>query len=753
MALTTRPHTGRDAPQPSPPHSRLAALARALIRRRTPVFLLVAAFSVAAALFGSGVAGHLSSGGYTPEDSESARAERLLTERFGAGSPNMVLLLEADAPVDRPEPARAGREFTERLRAESSVVFAESFWTTGDPSLRSEDGRSALVLVKLAGDEDRATRTAQDLVPELTGEQGPFTVTATGDAPVNNQLEKQSQEDLTRAELIAAPLTLLILLAAFGSLVAALLPMLVGVVSVLGTLAVLRLMAEFTEVSLFAMNITTALGFGLAVDYSLFIVTRYREELARGREVGEAIAESLRTAGRTVLFSALTVALSLAAMLVFPVYFLQSLAYAGIAVVVLAAAASLLILPAVFALIGRRIDRFDVFAGLRRRLPGSRQDGQGFWHWLVSRVMRRPVLLGGAVAALLIILALPFGHARFGLTDDRILPEGSSARAAADTIREEFPGASTSPATVVLPGLDPGERQADLERYARELSLVGGTARVDGAAGSWAEGRRVAPPGPGSAAYTADSEDGGTWLSVVPAVNPNSAAGEEHVRAVRAVDAPSRPLVGGEAASLVDTKSALGERIPWAAAVITLSMFVLLFLFSGSLVVPLKALLLNVLSLTASFGAMVYVFQDGHLKWLVGDFTHTGQLEVTVPLLMFCVAFGLSMDYSVFLLSRIREEYLATGDNTRAVVFGIDHTGRLITAAALVVATVLAALATSQLSLLKLLGAGLALAVLVDATLVRGILVPAGMKLLGRVNWWAPRPLRKLHEKAGLHEG
>ncbi|MFH0244671.1 MMPL family transporter [Streptomyces sp. HK10] len=751
MALSTQEQSGHDTGRPStsPQRSRLAALARSLARRRVPVFLLVAAFSVAAALFGGGVAEHLSSGGYTPEDSESARAERVLAEHFGAGSPNMVLLLEADAPVDRPELAEAGRKFTERVRGSSSVVFAESFWTAQDPSMRSGDGRSALVLVKLAGDEDEATGAAQDLVPEVTGEQGPFTVTATGEAPVNDLLEKQSQEDLTRAELLAAPLTLLILLAAFGSLVAASLPMLVGVVSVVGTLAALRLMAEFTDVSLFAMNITTALGFGLAVDYSLFIVTRYREELGRGLDVHGAIAESMRTAGRTVLFSALTVALSLAAMLVFPVYFLQSLAYAGIAVVVLAAAASLVILPAALALIGRRIDRLDVFAGLRRRLPGPRRDGAGFWHWLVSGVMRRPVLAGGAVAVLLILLALPFGHARFGLTDDRILPEGSSAQVASDTIREDFADASTSPVTVVLPGLDPVDRREDLERYARDLSRAEGTARVDGAAGSWAGGRLVAPPGPASAAY---ADGGGTWLSVVSSAGPNSAEGEEHVRAVRAVDTPSPALVGGQAAALVDTKSSLGERIPWAGAVIALSMFVLLFLFSGSLVVPLKALVLNVLSLTASFGAMVHIFQDGHLKWLVGDFVHTGQLEVTVPLLMFCVAFGLSMDYSVFLLSRIREEYLATGDNTRAVVFGIDHTGRLITAAALVVATVLAALATSQLSLLKLLGAGLALAVIVDATLVRGILVPAGMKLLGHVNWWAPRPMRKLHEKAGLRD-
>ncbi|MEU6809345.1 MMPL family transporter [Streptomyces sp. NPDC046831] len=733
-----------------PPTGGLAGLARRLIRGRTPVFLIIAAISLAAALFGAGAADHLSSGGYTADDSESARAEQILSERFGAGSPNMVLLAKGDQPVEQAATARAGRELTERIGRLDGVGYATSYWTSQDHALRSEDGRSALILVRLSGDENDATKRAGELADELTGEQGRFTLTATGRAIINDQLEKQSEEDLTKAELIGAPLTLIILLAAFGSLVAALLPLVVGVVSVVCTLAVLRLLATFTDVSLFAMNVTTALGFGLAVDYSLFVVTRYREELARGREVMEAIAESLRTAGRTVLFSALTVVLSVAALMLFPMMFLRSLAYAGIAVVSLAALTSLVILPPVLAVIGRRIDRLDVFARVRRKLPGTSGEGQGAWHWLATRVMSRPVLAGGAIAVLLVALALPFAHARFGLTDDRILPQGAPAQTAADTIRADFDGAGTDPVTVVLPDLPEDGREAKLTSYMAELSRTERTVRVDGPLGSWAHGRQVAPAGPASAAF---ADDRGVWLNVVSDVNPNSAAGEGHTKEVREVRAPAEALVGGEAASLVDTKDSLRERIPYAAAVIALSMLILLFLFTGSLVVPLQALVLNTLSLTASFGAMVYVFQDGHLKWLVGDFVHTGQLEVTVPVLMFCVAFGLSMDYTVFLLSRIREEYLATGDNTRAVVFGIDHTGRLITAAALVVATVLGALATSELSLLKLLGAGLALAVLVDATLVRGILVPAVMKVSGRANWWAPAPLRRLHDKVGLRDG
>ncbi|MFF8828817.1 MMPL family transporter [Streptomyces sp. NPDC015131] len=729
----------------------LAGVARRLVRRRTAVFLIIAAVTLAAGLFGAGAADDLAGGGYTASGSESARADRILTDRFGAGSPHMVLVVSGDRPVDDPGAAEAGRGFTERVGALDGVGYATSYWTSRDPALRSEDGRSALVLVRLSGDESGATHRAGELAAGLTGEQGPFTVTATGRAVVEDALEKQSAKDLTKAELIGAPLTLVILLVAFGSLVAALLPLLVGVVSVVCTLAVLRALAAFTDVSLFAMNVTTALGFGLAVDYSLFVVTRYREELERGRDVLEAVTESLRTAGRTVLFSALTVVLSLAALTVFPMMFLRSLAYAGIAVVSLAALTSLVILPPVLAVIGRRIDRLDVFGRWRRtRSPAGTEARRGVWHALATGVMRRPVAAGGAVAVLLIALALPFGHARFGLTDDRILPRGSSAQAAAETVRTGFAGAGTAPVTVVLPDLPAQGREARLAGYMADLSRIEGTVRVDGPLGSWADGRQVAPAGP-AAARMADS--GGAWLGVVSGARPNSEAGERHTGLVRSVPAPAGVLVGGEAAVLTDTKEALGDSIPYAAAIIALSMLVLLFLFTGSLVVPVQALVLNTLSLTASFGAMVYVFQDGRLKWLVGDFVTTGQLEVTVPVLMFCVAFGLSMDYTVFLLSRIREEYLATGDNTRAVAFGIDRTGRLITAAALVVATVLGALATSGLSLLKLLGAGLALAVLVDATLVRGILVPAVMKLCGRANWWAPPPLRRLHARAGLRDG
>lgn len=696
----------------------LAVIARVLVDKRRIVLLLAAIAVAGAALAGLNVDKHLSSGGFTPAAAESARADQILAQRFGAGAPNVVLVVRAGGTAATAAAAREGQALTRRIAATPDVVYARSSWTTGDRALDSRDGRTALILVKIGGDDDTARATWTALIPAVTGRHGSLTVQATGTLPVNVALDTQSAKDLSHAEVVAAPLTALILLAAFGSLVAAGLPLLVGVASVIGTFAVLRGLAAITPVSVFAENITTLLGFGLAIDYSLFLVTRYREELARGRSVREAIAAAVSRAGRTVLFSALTVIASLAAMTVFPLYYLRSLAYAGIAVVALAAVTSLLILPPVLAVAGHRINRLDVFAPVRRRLPGSRTE-RGFWYRLALAVIRRPAAAGIVVAGLLVTLALPFAHARFGIADDRVLPRGAAAQVAADTIRAEFPGAATSPVTVVLPARVSRVRS---DQYKAALTAVPGTLSVAGP-------------------FTGPS--GGAWFALVTGADPNSAAAARYVAAVRAVPAPGPALVGGDAATLADEKAALGGRIGWAAAIIAVSMLVLLLVFTGSVVIPLQALVLNLLSLTASFGAMAYVFQDGHLKWLTGDFVATGWLELTTPLLMFCVAFGLSMDYTMFLLSRIREHYAATGDPAGAVVTGLDRTGRLITAAALIVASVLGALTTSGISLLKMLGFGLALAVLVDATLVRGLLVPAVMKLTGRASWWAPRPLAR----------
>ncbi|MBR7671841.1 MMPL family transporter, partial [Streptomyces daliensis] len=776
----------------------------AWLARRRLLVLAAAVLAVAVAVpFGADVEYRLSQGGTTAPGSASARAESLLEARFGSGPPHLVFLVEAASggtgmnEVDDQRVQTRGRRLTARLNAEPGVVRAASYWTLGGPrSLRSDDRRTGLVTVRLAGDEDTVRRTAGRLVQRTVGARpGGLRITATGPTAVRTEIEERSEEDLRKAELLAAPVVLVILVLVFRSVIAALLPLLVGAFAVAGTFVVLRLLDGFTQVSVFSVNITTALGLGLAIDYSLFLITRHREELAAGRTVPQAVAAAVRTAGRTVVFSALTVALSLSAMLVFPQYHLRSFAYAGIAVVALAALGSVVVLPALLALLGRRLDALSVrrsadrrTRGRRRRLRGrpggwgrprgrhrrprrsplrrsaprrrtarvtpsvpvALEAGGGFWNRLAGGVMRRPALFALASVALLVTLGLPFQHVRFGDSDDRVLPRSSPAHRAAQTLRREFDSGESSPLPVVLPGRAGGVREGQLADYAARLSRLDGVRRVDAATGSYRAGRLVAPPRASSARFR--SEDGGTWLSVVSRTEPYSTEGLRLVRAVRGTPAPAGALVGGQAALLADSKDVLGARLPWALAVIGGSTLVLLFLFTGSVLIPVKAVVLNLLSLTATFGAMVYVFQEGHLRWLVGDFTVTGLIDVDTPVLMFCVAFGLSMDYEVFLLSRVREEYVRTGDNTAAVARGLERTGGLITAAAALVAAVLLSFATSGLTPLKLLGTGLALAVVMDATLVRGVLVPAVMRLAGQANWWAPAPLARLHRRFFLAE-
>jgi RND superfamily putative drug exporter len=529
------------------------------------------------------------------------------------------------------------------------------------------------------------------------------------------------------------------------------LPLAVGGFAIVGTLLVLRVLAELTDVSIYALNLTTALGLGLAIDYSLFIVSRYREELRRGREPADALVATMQSAGRTVLFSAFTVAAALLALLVFPLYFLRSFGYAGIAVVALAALGALVVLPTLLALLGRRVDRFRLPrllpAARRRRRPVAVREGG--WHRLATLVMRRPLPIATLVIAFLVLLGAPFGRVSFGLPDDRVMPVATPGRAVADAIRTNFTANSAGALAVVATGTgDLRLRVLDIDRYAGRLSALAQVDRVEALTGTYARGRQVAPATPASRRFASDDA---TWFSVVPSVEPNSPAAEELVARVRGLWTPFAVQVTGPSASLVDTKASLFGLLPLAGAIIALITFTVLFLFTGSVVIPLKALVLNLLSLTAAYGAMVWVFQEGHLAGFLG-FTATGTIDTSMPLLLFCIAFGLSMDYEVFLLSRIKEEHDRTGDTTAAVAAGLERTGRIVTAAAALVAVVFLAFATSQISFLKLFGLGTALAVVVDATLIRALLVPAFMRLAGSANWWAPAPLRRFHRRFGLSE-
>ncbi|MCA1708232.1 MAG: MMPL family transporter, partial [Actinobacteria bacterium] len=530
----------------------------------------------------------------------------------------------------------------------------------------------------------------------------------------------------------------------FGSLVSAFLPLIVGGIAIVGALAVLRLITGFTDVSVFALNLVTMLGLGLAIDYSLFVVSRFREELAGGHEPRDAIAHTVRTAGKTVAFSALTVALSLAALMVFPLYFLRSFAYAGIAVVILAAAVAIVFLPALLVGLGPRLDSLSLW----KRKP--KPVGEGFWHTIAMGVMRRPIPFATIVIALLLVFGAPFLGVDWGSADDRVLPADASSRVVSDQIRQNFSTNEATALSVVAPGLgDPAQRSPDIDDYALDLSGLDGVASVSALTGTYADGRRVTPPDASSKRFAGAD---GTWLSISSNREAYSAAGEALVGDIRNLEAPFETQVTGQSADLVDLKQSLFDRVPLAAGMIAVSTFVLLFLVFGSVLVPIKAIVLNLLSLTATFGVAVWVFQEGHLSGAL-DFTATGSLEVTSAILMFCIAFGLSMDYEVFLLSRIKEEYDRTGDNTHAVAMGLERTGRIVTAAAVLIGVVFVLFGTSGVSIIKLIGIGLTLAVLMDATLVRAILVPAFMRLAGRANWWAPAWMRKVHNRYGLSEG
>ncbi|MDX6286275.1 MAG: putative drug exporter of the superfamily [Frankiales bacterium] len=723
----------------------LGRLADVLIRRRRLVLAITGLGLVMAAVVGGGVANRLNSGGFTDPNNESSHAATVLDDTFHLGSPNFWLLVTAPGGVDRPDAVAAGRDLTARLAQEPGLTQVVSYWTSGgDAALRSRDSHKALVIAVVRGSDDQIRHRVEQLTPKYTGTAGPLSVRTGGIAQVYSEVSHQIRDDLARAELIAIPITLVLLIIVFASVIAALMPLAIAGIAVFGSFFILTVLVSVTHVSIFALNMVTAMGLGLAIDYSLFIVTRYREELHAGRDVNDAIRVTLMTAGRTVVFSSLTVALALAALLVFPLYFLRSFAYAGIAVTLLAGVGAIVVLPALLAVVGKRIDRFS----LRRRPP--KPDHEGLWHRIALGVMRRPIPIATAIVGLLIVLGLPFLGVHFGLPDDRVLPPSANAHVVGDVVRSEFPGGQANQVDVVAPNVvNARTHLVDVSSYSERLSALPGVVRVDSATGSYAGGKQVAKPNALSARFLADNA---TWLEVQPAVYAYSDSGTKLARQIRATPAPFDVIVGGASAALIDTEHSIANRVPLAGALIAIATLILLFLFTGSVVLPFKALILNLLSLTATFGVMVYVFQEGHLRWLVGDFTPTGTLDTTTPILMFCVAFGLSMDYEVFLLSRIREQHALTGDTRMAVATGLERTGRLITAAAALLAIVFLATGTSAVSFIKLFGIGMAVAVIVDATVVRGLLVPAFMRIAGNANWWAPRPLRRFHDKYGVSE-
>jgi putative drug exporter of the RND superfamily len=725
----------------------LTRLGHFSVRHRKAILAGAVLFVVASFAIARGVADRLTSGGFQDPNSESERAAGLLKREFATEYPNVLLLVTAKhGTVDDSSVADAGRRLTDDLAHQHDVRQVASYWSLGGvPPLKSRNGRQALVLGVITGSDDHVNDVIKELSPRFTRDTRRINVGVGGRAEIFRQVGDTIKNDLSRAESIAFPITLVLLVIVFGSLVAAGLPLLVGVLAIAGSFLVLYVVSAITEVSVYSLNLATALGLGLAIDYSLFVVSRFREELRQGLEPHDAVVRTVETAGRTAAGGAFTVAVSLLALSLFPLSFLRSFAYAGVAVALLAGIGAVVVLPALLAVLGRRVDSLRLF---RHREP--KPVGEGAWHRVATTVMRRPLPIATAVILFLLLLGVPFLRLHIGLPDDRVLPPSASTRHVHDEVRANFTSNEAGALEVAAPHLrDPQTKTGAISEYATALSRLHGVARVDALTGSYVDGRAVPVPEATSRRFVASR---GTWLNVVPAVEPLSAAGEQLTHDVR--DAPSplgRVLVAGQPAQLVDSKHSLFEQMPWAGLWIAVATFVLLFLMFGSVLVPIKALVLNVLSLTATFGAMVWIFQEGHLSGFL-DFTATGSLAATMPILMFCVAFGLSMDYEVFLLSRIKEEHDRTGDNKSSVAIGLERTGRIVTAAAVLISVVFVAFATSGVVFMKLFGIGRSLRVLMDAFVIRATLVPAFMVLLGEANWWAPRPLRRLYERFGLSE-
>ncbi|MGP3985013.1 MMPL family transporter [Streptomyces sp. KR80] len=717
---------------------RIAELA---LRRARLVLALGLIALIAMAALGFGAFGKLLGGGFEDPGAPSSRAEKLIDKRFG-GETNLVLLVRPDeGGLDSPAAERAGRTLTADLKEEPTVSNVISYWDGGAATLRSEAGDAALVLAHVKGDDTERADHAEGLIDEYTGERSGLTVRAGGSAAVSDEIPAQVAKDLAVAEAIAVPLILVLLALAFGSIIAALLPLVIGLIAIVGTFAELSVLGGLTSVSVFSINLTTALGLGLGIDYALLLVSRFREHLAEGADVPDALRHTVRTAGRTITFSAATVAAALAALLVFPQFFLRSFAYAGIGVVAVAAGSALLVVPALLALLGHRVNR--------GRLPWAktvRSAEAPLWGRLARTVMRRPALTALPVLAVLLLAASPLLGVGFGTPDERVLPESAQSRQVAAAVQQDFAGSDESALQIVTTG--PVGR-AELGSYATELSQLDGVIRVEAGTGTYTEGRQI-PPGPANAAL---SRPDAQRVSVVTDLVPKSEQAEDLVQSVRAVAAPAgtEALVGGTDARLVDAKDSIADRLPAAIALVAGTTFVLLFLFTGSVVQPLRALLLNAISLTAAIGVMVWIFQDGHLSSLLG-FTPQ-PMDTSMTVLLFCIAFGLSMDYEVFVTSRIKELHDAGADNGRAVADGLAHTGRIVSMAAGLLAVSFFAFGAAEVSFIQMFGLGSGLAILIDAVAVRGILVPAAMRLLGRAAWYAPKALHRLHTRVGLTEG
>ena len=715
------------------------SLGNFVVKHRKRVLISYLITVLLTGVFGAGMFGSLKSQGYDDLGSDSAAVDLILKDDFNATDASIILVIDTGKSVDDPASITAANKITQDVAAQDNVESVVSYWNSGNLSdFKSKDGNAGLVMVYFNSEisDEEAAATALNLQTKYDRTQSDTRTYVGGIEVLYNSINTQIENDLKKAELIAVPLNIVMLLIVFGAAVAAGLPMIVALGSIAGSFFVLYILTQFTDVSIFALNLITGLGLGLGIDYALLIVNRFREELARTNDVTASITRTVATAGKTVFSSGITVALVLASMLLFPQYFLKSFAYAGVSVVLFAVLASVVALPAVLAMLGHKVDKGKIRRGdLQPKETGA-------WSWLAANVMKRPVVIALGTIAILVSLASPALNANFSQVDDRVLPANNPAAIASDQLRIRFE--NQVPIEILLPIATSAQK---VNEYALVLASEANVDRVL-TSDSLIQGDVVTDLLPEQGVAPSTSHHRITVYSNVESRNKNA---QELITRLRGIATPAEGvLIGGQAAIFTDSQNGISDNLPAVLGWLAVATFIVLFLYTGSVILPIKALILNLLSLGATLGLLVWIFQDGNAKWLVGDFTVTGSLDTSTLVLVAIVAFGLSMDYELFLLSRIKEEHDAGAHTISSVTVGLQKSGRIITAAAVLIAIVFACFITSGVTSIKMLGFGIAFAIILDATVVRGLLVPALMRLAGDWNWWAPEPLRRLHKKIGL---
>ena len=691
-------------------------LGHLIAKRKKVVLSLFLLATILAGGIGSQVFSRFDSGGYSDPNSDSAKVWDYLDKTFNVKDPAIVLVVDGkDKSVDDPEVVASAQKIESKVRSESSAENVISYWSAGGaPAFKSKDGTSAFIFVYLKStDFTEIDKLGGEYQKKYDGKFENVEVYASGGAVFANAINGRIQNDLKISEAISIPLTFLLLLFVFGAMAASAMPLIVGITAILGTFLVMYLLTLVTDVSIFALNLTTGLGLGLGIDYALLMVNRFREELAKGLDNENAIVNTLRSAGKTVFYSGLTVVLTLISLTFFPQNFLKSMGYAGAAVVALAVLGALIPLPAILAMMGSRINK----GVIRKSAIVQKEDGR--WARVARFVMRRPVSVVTASLAILFIMIAPITNIKFSQVDSGVLPKTDRAYIASQFIADEFPGQESNPIEIVFPK---GATQTEeINSFVAKVASTPGIIRV------------------GQPEITGES----ARVIAIHSMKPRTPEGEDLIHKLRKLPAPEGTLIGGAAADYADTQGAISRTLPAVIGWIMITVLLLLFAFTGSVLLPIKAVILNFTSLAATMGILTWIFIDGNLKFLVGDFIETGSLDTNTMVLIAVVAFGLSMDYEVFLLSRIKEEHDAGKANVDAVALGLQKSARIITAAAFILAVVFVAFVISGVTSIKMMGFGVAFAILLDATLIRAFLVPALMRLFGERNWWAPRSLKR----------